>query len=103
MAPAAMPLNGHCTYLPHRDWILNDTYPQGPERIQSLYLYHVPSATRHELGAFPAPVAYTGEVRCDLHPRCSRDGTQIVIDSAHMDQGRQMYLLNVAAILALRG
>lgn len=97
----AMPSNGHCTYLPNRDWILNDTYPQGTERLQSLYLYHVPSGTRHELGGFPSPPAYTGDVRCDLHPRCSRDGTRIAIDSAHENQGRQMYLLEVTEQLAL--
>ncbi len=96
----AMPYNGHCTYLPNRDWILNDTYPQGAARCQRLYLYHVPSDTCHELGAFSAPPAYTGAVRCDLHPRCSRDGSRIVIDSAHANQGRQMYLLHVGALLA---
>ncbi|HYW79820.1 MAG TPA: hypothetical protein VE890_09605, partial [Thermoguttaceae bacterium] len=27
-----MPVNGHCTYLPGNQWILNDTYPQGSQR-----------------------------------------------------------------------
>lgn len=96
----AMPLNGHCTYLPDRDWILNDTYPQGRDRRQALYLYHVPTGTRRDLGAFAAPAAYDRELRCDLHPRCSRDGRRLVIDSAHAGQGRQMYLLDIARVLA---
>ncbi|MDR1524287.1 MAG: hypothetical protein LBS79_03380, partial [Tannerella sp.] len=41
----AMPLNGHCTYLPGNEWILNDTYPSAG-RLQSVYLYHVPSGKR---------------------------------------------------------
>jgi len=94
-----MPLNGHCTYLPNRDWILNDTYPQGEERLQSLYLYHVPSDRRVDLGAFHAPPAYTGPLRCDLHPRCSPDGRQIVIDSAHGGNGRQMYLVDIGEVV----
>ncbi len=28
-APGVMTNNGHCTYLPGNEWILNDTYPQG--------------------------------------------------------------------------
>ena len=27
----AMPRNGHCTYMPSTDWILNDTYPSSGE------------------------------------------------------------------------
>ena len=76
--------NGHNTYLPGTDneWILNDTYPLA-DRFQELYLYHVPSRRRVELGRFHAPAEYTGEWRCDLHPRSSRDGRTVIIDSAH--------------------
>lgn len=98
-----MPLNGHCTYLPGSEWVLNDTYPQGPRRLQDLYLYHVPTNTRHDLGAFPAPEAFTEEVRCDLHPRANRQGTQVIIDSAHVGSGRQMYLLDISDIRAAVG
>ena len=91
--------NGHCTYLPNADWVLNDTYPLGDERRQELYLYHVPTATKVPLGGFHAPPAYTGEWRCDLHPRANRDGTKVYIDSAHGGNGRQMYELDIRAIL----
>ena len=49
-----MPLNGHCTYLPVGEWILNDTYPQGAVRLQDLYLCHILHGTRHDLGQFAA-------------------------------------------------
>ena len=59
----AMTLNGHCTYLSDPDWILNDTYPREGTRTQELYLYHVPTGTRVELGGFHAPEAYRDESR----------------------------------------
>ena len=37
--PQVMVENGHCSYLPHRNWVLNDTYPAG-KSYQELYLYH---------------------------------------------------------------
>lgn len=96
--------NGHQTYVPNTDneWILNDGYPQGPDRKQPLYLYHVPSQRKVMLGQFGAPEEYQGEWRTDLHPRASRDGTKICIDSTHgqgAEKGRQMYVLDVSEIV----
>ena len=92
--------NGHNTYLPDTDWILNDTYPHGPQRAQSPYLYHVPTGQRVWLGHFPSPRAYSGEWRCDTHPRFSPDGRLVCIDSPHGGEGRQLYLIDIAAIVA---
>ncbi len=97
---AKMPLNGHCTYLSNNNWILNDTYPQGDKRLQDLYLYHVPTDRRVDLGQFHSPPPYTDTLRCDLHPRSSPDGTNIVIDSAHGGNGRQMYLFEVGDLFS---
>jgi hypothetical protein len=94
-----MTVNGHCSYLPDTDWILNDTYPMGDDRLQQLYLYHVPSGQRHDLAAFAAPPDYEGEWRCDLHPRCSPDGRLVTVDSAY-DQGRQIYRLDIGDIVS---
>jgi len=94
-----MTRNGHCSYLPGGDWILNDTYPTGPRREQIVYLYHVPSNRRIELGRFPSPPAYTGEWRVDTHPRFSPDGRWVCIDSAHGGNGRQLYLLDISEIV----
>ena len=90
------PLNGHCTYLPGTEWILNDTYPQKESRTQDLYLYHVGSGKRVPLCSFPSPPAYNGEWRCDLHPRFSPDGKLVCVDSAH-ENGRQLYLIDIGA------
>ena len=96
-----MPTNGHNTYLPapYADWILNDTYPDKNTRRQTVYLYHVPSGRRFDLGHFPSPRAYSGEWRCDTHPRSSNGGTLVAIDSPHAG-GRQVHLLDISELLA---
>ena len=93
-----MTVNGHCSYLPGGEWILNDTYPEGKDRIQSPYLYHVPSNRRVWLGHFPSPKQYVGAWRCDTHPRFSPDGKMVVFDSVHTGQGRQLFLIDISAI-----
>ncbi|NRA38907.1 MAG: hypothetical protein HRU15_12250, partial [Planctomycetes bacterium] len=93
------PHNGHCVYLPGNQWILNDTYPIGNERRQNLYLYHVATGKRIELGSYPAPEAYCGEWRCDLHARFSRDGKKVLFDSAHGGNGRQQYLIDLDTLI----
>ena len=92
-----MTKNGHCTYLPGEEWILNDIYPD-EGRVQELYLYHVPSGSRVPLGRFYTAPEYTGEWRCDLHPRSSPDGGSVVFDSAHEGNGRQMYLVDIGRL-----
>ena len=91
--------DGHCSYLPGNEWIVNDTYPQGEGRIQQLYLYQVETGRRVVLGSFNVPAQYTGEWRCDLHARFGGDGRVVTVDSAHGGNGRQMYLVDVASII----
>ena len=93
----AMPADGHCNYLPGGEWVVNDTYPD-KNRHQEVYLYHPGRNQRISLGKFLSPTAYTGEWRCDTHPRVSRRGGMLVIDSPHLDQGRQLHLLEIDAI-----
>lgn len=96
-----MTRNGHNTYVPGTDgqWILNDTYPDKKTREQKPYLYHVPSNRRVELGGFRSPPKYTGEWRCDTHPRCSNDGRTVAIDSPHTGAGRQVHLIDIGDII----
>ena len=95
-----MTRNGHCTYLPGRRWILNDTYPIGLKREQCPYLHHVATGRTVPLGRFHLPPQYRGEWRCDTHPRSSGDGTKVVIDSPHGGNGRQLYLIDISRIVA---
>jgi len=94
-----MTKNGHNTYLPGNEWILNDTYPDHARR-QHPYLYHVPTGQRFWLGHFLSPREYSGEWRVDTHPRFSPDGKLVCIDSAHGGAGRQLTLIDISSIVA---
>ena len=92
-------LNGHVSYLPDKNWVVTDTYPQGDRREQEVYLYHIPSRTKITLGRFHSPIQYRGEWRCDTHPRVGPDGGKIVIDSVHAGNGRQMYMIDISRLV----
>jgi hypothetical protein len=93
-----MTRNGHCSYLPGSEWILNDAYPD-ERREQELYLYQVAPGRKVSLGRFHSPEPYTGEWRCDLHPRFSPDGRRVTIDSPHGGDGRQIYLIDISEVV----
>jgi hypothetical protein len=87
--------DGHCSYSPDRCWIVGDSYPDAAHR-RCLWIYSLVQHVRHDLGRFESlPPYHRGPVRCDLHPRWSRDGRQLCIDSIH-EGTRQMYLLDVS-------
>jgi len=94
----ALTENGHCTYSPDRRWILTDTYPDPVSSKRSLLLYEPDSNTRVDIGCFHSPAAGPKEDRCDLHPRWSRDGQSVCIDSMH-EGGRQMYIIDVSSVV----
>jgi hypothetical protein len=98
IAPDVMTVNGHCTYLPGNRWILNDTYPD-KQRNQNPYLYDTKTSHRYALGHFHSPPEYKDEFRCDTHPRFSPDGRKVAIDSPHGGEGRQLYLIDISALL----
>ena len=89
--------DGHCSYSPDRRYVLTDTYPDS-KQMRTLILYRIKDGKRIEIGEFFSPPESTGEIRCDLHPRWSRDGKKICIDSTH-EGNRQMYVLNVSEIV----
>jgi hypothetical protein len=95
----AMTQDAHCSYLPGNKWILNDTYPD-KDRLQHPYLFHVATGRVVPLGHFHSPAEYTGEWRCDTHPRHSPDGRTVVIDSPHPREGRQLHLIDIAGIVS---
>ncbi|MBE7558594.1 hypothetical protein HS125_06500 [bacterium] len=89
--------NGHMSYSPNREWLLTDTYPNS-QRLQTVMLFRPADNRLVVLGRFYSPPAFTGTVRCDTHPRWSRDGKTVCIDSAHSGR-RQMYLIDVGWIV----
>ena len=91
--------DGHCTYSPDGKWVLTDTYPDR-ERMQTQMLFRVADSKLVILGKFYLPPKQKGEIRCDLHARWSRNGKYICIDSMHLSNQRQLYLLDVGQVLA---
>jgi Tol biopolymer transport system component len=90
--------DGHCSYSPDRRWILTDTYPDRERSERTLILYHPETGARVDVGRFYSAPEIGGEIRCDLHPRWSRDGRQVCIDSIHEGE-RQMYVVDVSSVV----
>jgi hypothetical protein len=95
--------DGHCTYLPGNRWILNDTY-RDKNKIQHPHLFDTQTGRRVELGEMHLPDPYvTGsrfnEWRVDLHPRFSRSGKFVTIDSPYTGQGRQLHMIDISDIV----
>ena len=89
--------DGHPSWSPDRTWIVTDTYPDRG-RMRRLLLCRPRDGIVIEAGAFHAPWRYDGPVRCDLHPRWSRDGKRISIDSAH-EGVRWSYAVDVSRLV----
>jgi hypothetical protein len=94
--------DGHDSYLPGPggDWIISDTYPIN--HYQYLFLYHRPTKLFVPLAKLTSTADWTvgdGMCRVDLHPRLSRDGRLVSIDSTHEGRGRQMYVADIGYIL----
>ena len=89
--------DGHCSFSPDRRWLLTDSYPDADD-MRTLILFHLESETRIDIGKFYSPPMLSGSLRCDLHPRWNRDGTQVCIDSAHEGE-RQMYIIDVSEVV----
>ncbi len=62
-----------------------------------LMMYDTDEDREFLLGRFLAPEPFSGEIRCDLHPRWSRDDRRICFDSVHTGC-RQVYIMDVSAL-----
>ncbi|HAK94518.1 MAG TPA: hypothetical protein DCM87_05835 [Planctomycetes bacterium] len=86
--------DGHASFSPDGAWVVCDTYPD-QRGMRHLFLVRVRDGARVELARLRSPEGWHQAARCDLHPRWSRDGARICIDSAH-EKTRQVYVIDVA-------
>jgi len=89
--------DGHCSYFPDTDWIVNDSYPNKNRQVE-LYIYNTSTDEKIVLGKFYMEPEYTGEWRVDLHPRQTRDGKKIIVDCPVGKSGRQILMLDISGL-----
>jgi len=76
------------------DWLITDSYPD-KARMQCLVLLNLKTREVKKLGEFFHGLKYTGETRCDLHPRFSIDGKSVFFDSVFSGK-RQLYRMSLS-------
>jgi hypothetical protein len=82
------------------EWIISDTY--AIHGFQYLFLFYQPTKVFVPLAKLRCDRRMDigdGEHRVDLHPRLSRDGRMVSIDATHEGLGRQLYVMDISAIL----
>lgn len=77
----------------HGDWFVSDTYPN-KSRMQQLFMCNWKTGEFKLLGEFFHSFCFSGETRCDLHPRFSTDGKKIFFDSV-FDSKRRLYMMDI--------
>ncbi len=83
--------DGHCSFSHDGKMVVTDTYPNS-KRISTLYICNPENGQTKSIAKVFIPFRYDNDVRCDLHPRWSRDDKEICIDSAHEGK-REMYIV----------
>ena len=77
----------------HGDWFVADTYPD-KARMQHLNLVNWKTGEVKQLGEFFHGFEYSGETRCDLHPRFSPCGKKVYFDSVFSGK-RKLYEMEI--------
>ena len=97
-AEGAMPSNGHACFSPDGRWLVTDAFhDEGGQRVGELMLVRLADRHKVTLGRFPHAPQFTGDIRCDLHPRWRPDGRAVTFDSVH-EGTRQVYIAEVGDI-----
>ena len=88
--------DGHPSISPDGRWMVTDDYPD-KSKFSHLYLYDLANKKKYIIGMFHQPFRYRLENRIDLHPKWSKDGKYVSIDSGHRGK-REFHVINVSRI-----
>ena len=95
--PDILSRDGHCSFTRDGAWLLDDEYPDDND-LRALFLWNMAEERLVVLGRFLSPPFFRNEIRCDLHPRWSRDERQVSFDSIH-EGSRQIYVIDVSEVV----
>jgi hypothetical protein len=95
-AEGTLTSDGHCSFSPDGRWVLTDTYPDR-HNYQTLKVYNIKGSYEVLIGRYHSEPLFRGEIRCDLHPRWSREGGEICFDSVH-EGNRKVYIADVSRL-----
>jgi hypothetical protein len=89
--------DGHCSFAPGGEWIVTDRN-HAETMAKSLMIYNVKTKQGLKLGTFPMKEKrfFTGDLRCDLHPRWHRQGRAVCFDALETTNWTRQ--LHVAAL-----
>jgi hypothetical protein len=92
--------DGHCSFSPDQNWIVTDRKHQSTME-QALLLYNLKNKQKVEL--FRCDMKdrkyMSGDIRCDFHPRWSRNGDRICFDAIEPENGiRQLHIAYVKGL-----
>jgi hypothetical protein len=90
---------GHLIFSSDKRWIAADTYADS-DGFQRMGLVNVATGAIQALGRFRHQAEKRPfDVRCDLHPRWSEDGSILTVDTIH-DGERKIYMLEMDDIVS---
>lgn len=92
--------DGHPSYSPSGEYILFDSYPDR-HRLSTIKIFNESGSTKETIAKVYSPFRYDNDVRCDLHPRWSRDGRAICFDGA-FEGRRRLYQVDLAHLGELK-
>lgn len=91
--------DGHPMISPDRRWMIVDEYRHEVTGQTPLMIVDMANRTRRDLGIFIHDVGTTdGDLKCDLHPRWNRAGTQVGVDTT-VNQRRCFTIVDVADLV----
>lgn len=64
-------------------------------REDSIIVFNIENCMWDRIGCFFMPIAYSGQVRCDLHPRWDRHGRYVSVDTVKKRKQRAMAIIDV--------